>query len=273
MNTGKIKPTVNWMSENYDKMNQLLFFGQLGKCNFTVFTNGVGCNGKRLGFFTIANKQVKANISRQMFVYTFDGKQYVNEDNFYDLCSPTIGLNGNYSASEDAWLNTLVHEMVHYADYCGGNIPKQGHGPRFRQIATDVSIRSNGRFLIKRLADADEMKNFELDQDIQNRNQMRKEKKKLNAMAIFVYRNKTVGLTIIKNNNEELLNNIYDYNVRNIDKTKFTKMFVSTDPNLIEFLSKYGYNKIMRTYRYWDVTTKPWLGYIGQFELHRYNGN
>lgn len=49
-------------------------------------------------------------------------------------------------------------------------------------------------------------------------------------------------------------------------------MFVSKDPKLIEFLSEHGYSKVSRTYRYWDVTNKDWLGYIGQFELYRYNG-
>ena len=272
MDNLKIKPTTQWMAENYNKYNKLLFGGSLGECNFEVFTKGVGSNGRRLGHFYIGNKNIMADgYSRRLYINTYGDREYIDTDNFY-ICEPTIGLNGNYSATEEAWLGVLIHEMVHYADYSSCIAPKQAHGPNFRFIAQDVYSRSNGRFSIHRLANADEMSNFQLDQSIEERNKARKERKIENLMAIFVYRNRTVGLTIIKSDNEELLEYIYDYNVRNIERTKFTKMFVSKDPKLIEFLSEHGYNKVSRTYRYWDVTTKDWLGYIGQFELYRYNG-
>lgn len=45
----KIRPTVEWMREKYDELNSWLFGGQLGGCNFNIFTTGRGSQGGTLG--------------------------------------------------------------------------------------------------------------------------------------------------------------------------------------------------------------------------------
>ena len=39
----------------------------------------------------------------------YHDKVYINKRIFFDVCKPLIALNGNYSGTEDAFLNTLVH--------------------------------------------------------------------------------------------------------------------------------------------------------------------
>ena len=150
-----MKPTVEWMSEQYNTFNRELFGGRLGDCSFALFTSGIGSQGNRLGQFAMRTTGLKAEYrGGRMFKYVYGSRVYVDKDNFVAMCNPTIELNGNYSATQEGWIGTLIHEMCHYADYMYGYCPKQGHGPSFREIASVVSARSNGRFSIKRLASA-----------------------------------------------------------------------------------------------------------------------
>lgn len=164
----KIHATVEWMSAMYDQMNKELFGGMLGGCTFNVFTTGRGSQGGTLGWFKVKGSGVKVErSSRRMFIYTAYGKEYINENNFVNFCKPQIELNGNYTATEEGFLATLVHEMCHYYTYMRGICPKQGHGPEFYSIGRTVSARSNGRFTIQRLATAEEMKEWELSPEMQ----------------------------------------------------------------------------------------------------------
>ena len=73
----KIHASVEWMSAMYDKMNNELFDGALGACNFDVFTTGRGSQGRVLGWFKIKGFGVKVErTSRRMFVRTRFGKEY-----------------------------------------------------------------------------------------------------------------------------------------------------------------------------------------------------
>lgn len=44
----KFKPTIEWMTQKYDELNQELFEGELGHCDFELFTSGKGSGGRTL---------------------------------------------------------------------------------------------------------------------------------------------------------------------------------------------------------------------------------
>ena len=173
------KPDISWMSEKYDEMNKWLFGGKLGACEFGIFTTGNGSGGNTLGCFKITGYEIKIYSStRRMFRQgwnpdTGERDEYVNHNNFVDLCRPRIEINGNYIGNEEIFLGILVHEMCHYYTYMFGICPKQAHGPEFRQIAYEVSKQSGGRITIQRLASAEKMSQLELDADIQAKNHHR----------------------------------------------------------------------------------------------------
>ena len=115
-----MRPTVPWMREKYDEFNKLLFNGELGPCEFKVFTTGKGSHGNRLGYFSLTGVSgvFISKSTRQMYRPLPNGQRlYVDEGNFAELCKPVIGMNGNYMATEEALCATLVHEMCHYYVY------------------------------------------------------------------------------------------------------------------------------------------------------------
>lgn len=270
-----IKPTVEWMDEYYDKFNQELFGGQLGYCDLRVFTSGKGSQGKYLGYFSIGNPNVRAKrATRRMYVETHSWENngaLITYENFADICKPLIALNGHYSATEEAWQNTLVHEMCHYYNYMYGYCPKQGHGREFREIAQEVSARSQGRFTISRVADAEEMKNYQLDDEMQTKKDTRLANKLARAVAILVYKaNGAVELTLTSNANQNVLRQIVRYyeNINNSDKyLKAKEIIMSDDPELIQMLFKNGYKKLMRTWKYWSVGDKPWIDDVKKYNF------
>lgn len=125
----KMKPTTSWMKEKYNELNDWLFGGFLGPCQFEVFTTGKGSQGRTLGHFYMNGRGLKyEKYGRRMFYQDWDGsKIYISPQTFYVYCKPVIGLNGNYSATEQALLNTLLHEMCHYYVYYKGIYPTQAH--------------------------------------------------------------------------------------------------------------------------------------------------
>ena len=107
-----------------------------------------------------------------------------------------------------------------------GFCPKQGHGREFREIAQEVSARSQGRFTISRLADAEEMKNYQLDDEMQAKEETRLANKLARAVAILVYKtNGAVELTLTSNVNQQVIRQIIRY-YENISQTA-TFHFVS----------------------------------------------
>ncbi len=264
------KPTVNWMAEKYDEMNAKLFRGQLGQCDFNIFTSGRGSQGRTLGFFRMNGRGLKIEIAtRKMFRHNDwfpNDKEYVNKSNFYSVCRPSIELNGNYSGTEHAFLGTLVHEMCHYYTYMNGYAPKQGHGTEFRNIAYRVSCKSNGEFSIQRLASAEEMQNFELSDEMKAKREKRLANKKASLMAIFVYNiNGTVQLSTTSS--QALANRIID----SYKKLDVPKVVVSNDLKLIELLYSHGYRKNFRTWRYWNVENTDWIKTIDNYDIKVYN--
>ena len=258
-----MKPDIEWVQRNYDEMNSQLFDGMLGECKFNFYNSGT----KTLGRFRITGQKIKLyKEDRRMFYELYSGHPiYINHDNFVFYCKPSIELNLNYSATEEAWLWVLVHEMVHYYDYMFGICPKQAHGKNFRSIASVVSMKSNGRFNIKRLADAETMKNFELPDDIIERKKRNEENKKARAIAVFVYRrNGNIEMTLTSN--YSVVDKIYNYYVNGSGIGKALEIITSKDPKLIEMLYDSGYRRLLRTWKYWNIKEKPWSNTIKDYE-------
>lgn len=258
-NNIKFKPTTEWMTKKYNEMNSLLFDNRLGECNFRIFTSGKGSQGRRLGCFGLDNRNIRVNIhTRRMFIPgTWNYNEInINKTNFVEVCRPYIALNSNYSATEKGWLNTLIHEMCHYYTYMNGICPKQGHGPEFKQIASYVSYKSNGTIIIERLANAEEMSNFELDDEFKEKKQRRLDNKISKLQAIFVFT--TNGIELSLSSNKKVIDEIIVYNTSTKRSDKCEKILTSSDPNVINTLVNMGYKKNFRTYRYWTIKQNVW---------------
>lgn len=250
----KFKPTVSWMEEKYNKFNETLFLNSLGDCIFSVKPIGDKAYGR---FQLTAPDLYIERYSNRLFInnpYEIANK-YVNSENFFQKAQPMIILNGNYLATEEAWENTLVHEMCHYYTYKDGRVPKQGHGPEFRRIADRVAMYSDGRFSIQRLATAEESVNYELGQNEVDR----LEKKFSNIIVILVYRqNGSVEMTITKK--KDLVDNILSYIRNNPFKRSGVECCkVGSGPELAKILIKYKYIKTQNSYRYYSIEGTPIL--------------
>lgn len=265
-NFDMMRANPEWMEENYHRLNQELFGGELGDCDFAIFTTGRGSQGGVLGWFKITNKNVKVDrYTRRLFAKNGFERRYIDKSNFVDVCTPRIELNGNYSGTENSFLDTLVHEMCHYYDYMFGICPKQAHGPSFRNIASMISSRSNGRFSVQRLASAETMSGYKLDQEMQDKRNRRIENKKSRAIAVFVYKEDgQIELTLTSN--MDVIKRICQYYGRGNGKVKANEIITSRDPELIEMLYNCGYRKLMRTWRFWYVGDKPWVNTIKNYE-------
>ena len=264
-NTVKFTPTPQWMEEKYNELNAKLFNGKLGGCDFGVFKTGKGASGRTLGYFKITGKNIKYDRrTRKMFVasmYLDKIDEYINADNFVELCKPTIQLNGNYKRTERAWLTTLAHEMCHYYTYMNGKVPSTSHGREFKQIAAIISYKSNDIFSIQRLASSEEMNESELDSEVKAKMEKRDENKKSKLFALLIFRkNGEVQLVTTSSNN--VLNDVKNSNTKFICK----KILLSTDPNFIDYLWKNHYKHNMRTYRYWTITNTPIVKDIENFK-------
>ena len=268
--TEKIKPTTEWMTKWYDIMNKRLFNGELGACILRPFTTGKGSNGSTLGWFKITASNIKVDrATRRIFKSDYYSRQYVDRSSFPSICKPCIELNANYSAPEDSWLNTLVHEMCHYYTYMYGYAPKQGHGREFREIASVVSSKSNGTITIQRLASAEEMTTYDLDDDIKAKNQARADRKKSNLIVLLIVMDNG-QVRLISTTSEALFSKIGDLHSAKND----TRFFgTSNDINLINFIFSKGFTATMRTYRFWDITEMPWLNELPKYKWYRYFGS
>ena len=249
------QPNEQWMAEKYAEMNSQLFGGKLGECNFGVFTTGRGMEGGTLGWFKITSRNIRVDrYSRRMFKTTRWDKVYVNKENFYYMCQPKIELNGNYFGTEHSFLATLVHEMCHYYTYMNGYCPRQGHGREFKEIGMIISSRSNGMFTIQRLATAEEMNELELNDEMKAKRAKRLANKKASVTAVIAFTQEgKVKLTITSN--PRLIDMI-----TTSEKERGSNVVATNDADVIEFLFSKNYKKNMRTWRYWSLEDKPWLG-------------
>lgn len=257
------RPTVEWMKRKYDEMNARLFRGTLGDCSFDIFTTGRGSEGKTLGKFSIRGSRIFVDrYSRRLYKTSNIERIDVSRENFFEICNPTILLNGHYSGTEHAFLGTLVHEMCHYYTYMDGWCPKQAHGREFRNISAVVSSRSDGEFTVQRLATAEEMKEYDLDDDMKAKRERRLQSKKSRMMAVVIYRsNDDIELTLTTT--QRIVDQIMDYyQERHPEKT--TKGVCTDDDEIIDFLFQKGYTRAFRTWRFWRINQKPWIDDFNQ---------
>jgi hypothetical protein len=253
------KPNEEWMAKKYNEMNQQLFGGSLGNCDFAIFTSGKGSQGGVLGWFKITGSNVRADrYSRRMFVGGWGTKVFIDRNNFVRLCRPRIELNGNYTGTEQSFLATLAHEMCHYYTYMDGYCPKQGHGREFKEIGQIVSQRSNGMFTIQRLASAEQMSEMELSAEMKAKREKRLSNKKASVTAIFVFTKQgQVKLTITSSQN--LINMISAS-----EEERGNNVVTTNNADVIDYLFAKGYKKNMRTWRYWSLEGKPWIDELKQ---------
>ena len=248
----KFVPTPEWMAEKYNELNDWLFDGELGACEFNV----TKLKAHMLAGFSMKRENLSAKRqSRQIYVkhgpYP-DTWEYITKDNFPELCLPVISMSSQRMGTEKALLTSLVHEMCHYYTFRLGYLPKQAHGTEFRQIAAHVSYRSNGLFNIQRLATAEEMAERDFTDDLKKELEVKKEKKIQKLKAILGYiNNGEIRLTLTSS--EALIEKtISYYKTRN----ECYKVLLSDDTNLINFLYNQGYRTNLRALKYWNIEKK-----------------
>lgn len=259
-------PTVQWMAEKYWEMNEQVFNGELGDCDFGIFTTGRGSEGGVLGWFMITGKNVRIRRStRRMYVSGWQNEE-INKYNFVELCKPRIELNGNYSGKEESFLMTLVHEMCHYYTYMNGKAPVQAHGKEFRMVCSMVQSTSGGRFTIQRVATAEQMSGLELNDEMKEKRKRRFENKK-SKTTVLIYWDNNGKTKLVTTTSKEL--------VKRIELGNYKKLVVSNDENLFSFLyNEQRYRNNMRNGRggwaYWNVTGKDWLNELDNYNIEVY---
>lgn len=259
-------PTVEWMAKKYWEMNEQVFNGELGDCDFGVFTTGRGSEGGVLGWFKITGRNIRVRRStRRMFVRGWEDEDITNY-NFVELCKPRIELNGNYSGKEESFLTTLVHEMCHYYTYMNGKAPVQAHGKEFKMACRMVQYRSGGRFTIQRVATAEQMSGLELSDEMKEKRQKRLESKK-SKTTILVYWDRDGRTKLVTTTSQKLVNLI--------KLGKYQKLVISNDGNLFDFLyNEKRYRNNMRFgvngWTYWNVTGKDWLNELDNYDIEVY---
>lgn len=265
-----MRATPEWMAEKYNEMNNWLFDGELGPCNFALFTTGKGSEGKTLGKFSMNNRYLRVDKRRRrliMWYGSWGNSEYVDTEMFKTQCNPTISLNGHYSGTEESLLDTLVHEMVHYANYMYGYCPAKPHGREFKEMASLISSRSDGRFSVQRLASAETMQGYQLDGDMQKKRDTREQNRLSKVNAVFVYMNDG-KINFTQTASKALVDEIvryWDTVSKNPSSRQAVRILYSNDPQMIDFLTKNGYRKMMRTHRYWEIQDKPMSAFIEEY--------
>lgn len=260
------KPTVEWMAKKYWEMNEQVFNGELGDCDFGIFTTGRGSEGGVLGWFKITGRNIRVRRStRRMFFRGWEDEEITNY-NFVELCKPRIELNGNYSGKEESFLTTLVHEMCHYYTYMNGKAPVQAHGREFKMACAMVQSTSGGRFTIQRVATAEQMSGLKLSDEMKEKRQKRLESKK-SKTTILVYWDRDGRTKLVTTTSKDL--------VKMIKLGKYQKLVVSNDGNLFDYLyNECRYRNNMRFGRggwsYWNVTGKDWLKELDNYDIEVY---
>lgn len=260
-------PDIRWMSENYNKLNKLLFDNRLGTCDFRIFTTGKGANGRVLGWFkTLGKNLYYKKKSRRMFIKTYYGEEWIDYENFCDLCKPCIELNGNYRWTERAAISTLVHEMCHYYCEMYGKVPVQAHGVEFRRIAAYVSAKSNDFFTVERIASAEQMDEMELNSDIAQKNQQRKENKWNKMILMFLFM-ENGEIRLINANSRKLVDLIvYNYKNNKYVGDNIKEIKISVDENLKKQVIDAGYTRTCTTYRYWSVQNEQFVKDLNNYK-------
>ena len=247
----KFKPTVQWMSENYAKANKELFGGQLGECVFKV--EPIKSNTKWLGSFGISSgiygkKLYAKRSSRRLFLEdSFGRDEYVTANSFFEMCRPTITLSTYYSGTQESLYATLVHEMCHYYTYMNGYAPRQAHGPEFRNIGSVVAYRSNGTLTVQRIASAEQMSGYDVDDELKQKMEKRKNNKITN-MCYLVVKLKDGNTRLVSTTSQATIDKVFY-----VENSRGSNIYVILDDNIKNELFDKGYNVSMRKYSYYPV--------------------
>ena len=253
------RPTTEWMAEKYQEMNQWLFGGELMGCDFEVFTRGAGMEGSTLGWFCLCGQNLEVDKYGGYIYQKIDESNnvYVDRNNFVEICKPKIGLNGNYYGTEQAFLGTLVHEMCHYYTYIDGRSPRQAHGREFKYIGFVVSSRSNGMFDIQTLASAEEMRGFELSDEMKARKEKRLANKKNSMSAVFILTGSYFN-GLVTTSDQNLIDKVYEE-----ERKHGYDVVITKNPKVIEYLFNKGYteNKRLIKKKKYGITIETWKPY------------
>lgn len=96
--------------------------------------------------------------------------------------------------------------------------PKQAHGPEFRQIGNYVAYKSNGQLTVQRIASAEQMEGYDVDDEIKQRREKRAAAEKVNAhYYLIVWKSGRVGII---NPTDSCLRNIISHEQRSDSKVK-----------------------------------------------------
>ena len=113
-----MKPSVQWMQENFDIFNERYFGGRLKYPKFSIFFRK-----DYWGYY-----QPNGDFNR------------FNRE-FYQNGTGTIYLNGNFERSERGLQCTLIHEMIHmYVNTVMKIYPRDPHGDEFYSIANRINM-------------------------------------------------------------------------------------------------------------------------------------
>jgi hypothetical protein len=215
--------------------------------------------GKTLGWFCLCGQNLEVDkYGRHMYQKIDESNNvYVDRNNFVEICKPKIGLNGNYYGTEQAFLGTLVHEMCHYYTYMDGRSPKQGHGREFKYIGFVVSSRSNGMFNIQTLASAEEMRGFELNDEMKARKEKRLANKKNSMSAVFILTGSYYN-GLITTSDQNLIDKVYEE-----ERKHGYDVVITKNPKVIEYLFNKGYteNKRLIKKKKYGITFETWKPY------------
>lgn len=148
-------PTVEWMERTYYRLNDELFDGKLGMCDFKIDNSNGQWNV--LGYFMLQNK-ISCNKKTRRLGFKKDDNSYGGIDycNFVYVCKPLIALNGNFSGSEYDTTCTLIHEMCHYYNYMNGYAPTRAHGKEFKNACLLVSKKSGEKYPYNKVFNSEE---------------------------------------------------------------------------------------------------------------------
>ena len=260
----RIKPTLEWLITEYSRLDEKLFDGELGHCDFMICDFGSkksGNIGDTLGCFMSKENVYMSKRTRKMYVLKIvDGKiqkEWLTLENFRRLFKPIIAINSNYSAPEKAWRLILIHEMCHYKATMSGIWPWRHHGKEFMDVVDQVYKKSKGHLKIDIMVKTDDL-DFKLDKNIKKTRQQITDKKKAKLMAIFVVRDSN-KIELTTTSSSELLDKIIKIHTSTRSKALkkgdlrgvCSELIVSTDNKVIDKLYERGYRTDFKKYKCW----------------------
>jgi len=209
--------TKNWIAKNYAKFNELYFNGSLPQIQFVV------------------------NRSKHSW-----GMAYFNYDFPNDTIIPTkIAISNYYDSPEEVKIQTLLHEMIHIADYTfhpehfihnGRRVTGRqydAHGYWFKAEAKRISKKSG--YKVANHVTKEEMNASSLSERSKE-NLRRKENNALICAVtgdngvIFYFKTDVYKVNIVK----DTINRLHWYRFNNVKNVKFYRF---NDPKLVEIRS------------------------------------